>query len=446
MKAATVGVDGASDTYIYSLARITGRCKRHLHNWQFMSDQRNSTRQRLINAAIELFAVQGVTQTTTRQIAELAQVNEVTLFRHFGNKHGLLLAVIEDSAVFPALGESLVSQANQNSNGYQVLKDYASDCLQAIEQVPEFVRSVVGEAGQYPVENRQALGRCLTQVNRYVAQYLTTVMSGAGLHTHLPPEKLASLLNSMLLGYAVIEFTSEFHELWHDRDDFLENLVELFFYKAVLEQKQSTSLAKNEFIPAEAPIDQVTDLPANLVHLILQRAKKLGLRDYALTYVLFGAGLSPSEIVTLARSHQISNTEQHLLQITQGSVRQVPVNQWIMGKRYGSYTHNPLTQWLKSRKDDLCALFLNDAGLPMSEVDIQLRWQVSTEGLLTSEGQPPTIEQAQQTWCVEMLMKGINLEDLSILTGWELNKLQPYARRAREKLAIEQAIRLDHKF
>ena len=411
-----------------------------------MSEQRNSTRQRLINTAIELFAVQGVTQTTTRQIAELAQVNEVTLFRHFGNKHGLLLAVIEDSAVFPALGESLVNQANHNSNVYQVLKDYASDCLQALEQVPEFVRSVVGEAGQYPVENRQALGRCLTQANRYVAQYLTTVMSGAGLHTHLPPEKLASLLNSMLLGYAVIEFTSEFHELWHDRDDFLENLVELFFNKAVLEGGQNTSLAKTEFIPAEVPTDKVTDLPANLAHLILQRAKKLGLRDYALMYVLFGAGLSPSEIVTLARSHQTSDTEQHLLQITQGSVRQVPVNQWIMGKRYGSYTHNPLTQWLKSRKDDLWALFLNDAGMPMSEVDIQLRWQVSTEGLLTSEGQPLATEQAQQTWCVEMLMKGMNLEDLSILTGWELNKLQPYARRARGKLALEQAIRLDHKF
>jgi len=32
-----------------------------------------------------------------------------------------------------------------------------------------------------------------------------------------------------------------------------------------------------------------------------------------------------------------------------------------------------------------------------------------------------------------MLLKGMNLSDLSILTGWDLVKLQPYARRAREK-------------
>jgi AcrR family transcriptional regulator/site-specific recombinase XerD len=394
----------------------------------------------LINAAVSLFAAQGVTETTTRQIAELAQVNEVTLFRHFGNKHGLLLAVISGSAVFKDLGESLRTQANQTGSTYQDLKDYASARLQALEQVPEFVRSLVGEAGQYSVENRQALGRGLTQANRYVAEYLATVMEREQLHVNLPAEKLASLLISMLLGYAVIEFTSEFHELWHDRDEFLENLAELFLNKAVSQEPPN--------IPergGQAITEKVADLPANLVHLILQRAKKLGLRDYALTYVLFGAGLSPAEIVNLERSHQINDAHQHLLQITQGGVRQVPVNQWIVGKRYGSYTRNPLNQWLKSRKDEHSALFLNDAGMPIAEEEIKLIWRVLTEGLLTPEGQLPVIEQARQTWCVEMLMKGINLEDLSILTGWDLTKLQPYARRAKEKLALEQALRLDQK-
>jgi hypothetical protein len=116
-----------------------------------------------------------------------------------------------------------------------------------------------------------------------------------------------------------------------------------------------------------------------------------------------------------------------------------------MGKCYGSYARNPLTQWLKSRKDEHSALFLNDNGMPISEVEIQERWQVLTEGLLTPEGQQPVIEQAQQTWCVEMLMKGMNLEDMSLITGWNLTKLHPYARRAKEKSALEQAIRLDHK-
>ncbi|MBD2728608.1 TetR family transcriptional regulator [Nostoc sp. FACHB-892] len=407
-----------------------------------MSSQLISTRQRLIQAALELFSAQGVSATTTRQIAEKAEVNEVTLFRNFGNKHGLLLAVLEESAAFKDLGESLVRRATPPSNVYQALKDYASDTLHTLERVPEFVRSVVGEADQFPAENRRALGRGVTEANRYVAQYLATVIQQGHLNTYLPAEKLASLLNGMILGYAVIEFTSEFHELWEDRDDFLENLVELFLHGAMSSSAESAiNSLQGGFITTE-----VADLPANLVHEILQQARKLGIRDYALAYLLFGAGLSATEIISLERSHQIYDTQGHFLQITiPGFVRQVPVNQWIMGKRYGSFTNNPLIKWLKSRKDAQTAMFLNEIGKPLSESELETRWQVWSEGLLTPQGQTPAIAQAQQTWRVEMLMRGISLENLIILTGCDRMQLQPYARRAREKAALEQATRLDHK-
>jgi len=338
-----------------------------------------------------------------------------------------LLAVISESGVFQKLGEALQQQALQTSSVYQALKNYASDRLQVIEQVPDLVLSVVGEARHYPLENRQLLGECLTQVNHYLAEYVTTVMEREQLHSQIPTEKLASLFNSSLLGYAVTALTTPTAQ---NKDEFLDYLVELFL---------------NNLITDAISTEKIGDLPANLVHLILQRAKKSSLRDYALIYVLFAAGLSPLEVVNLERIHQINETHQHLLQITQGNIRQVPVNQWIMEKRYGSYLRNPLNQWLKSRKDNHAALFLNDAEMPISEIEIVDIWQILTQGLLTPEGQVPVIEQAQQTWCVEMLTKGINLDDLSIITGWSLTKLQPYAQRAREKLALEQAINLDRK-
>lgn len=410
-----------------------------------MSAQRSPTRQRIINAAIELFTAQGVTETTTRQISELAEVNEVTLFRHFGNKHGLLLAVLEDSGMFTQLGESLIQQASQTSSIAQTLKDYANACLQALERVPDFVRSVVGEAGQYPAENRQALGQGITEANRYVAEYLATVIHQGHLRTHLPAEKLASLLNGMLLGYAVIEFTSEFHQLWESRDDFLDNLVELFLHGAVFQTEAPLEAIMTHPWEAIASSEPVADLPAPLVHTILQQAKKQGLQEYAIAYVLFAAGLSVAEIASLQRSQQFSAAQQHWLQLLRNGVRQVPVNQWILGQRYGSYTRNPLTHWLKSRKDAQPALFLSPTGEPISEAEVRSQWQQITENLLTPEGHPPRIEQAQPTWCVEMLMRGLSLEDLSMLIGWDMTKLQAYVQRARTKAALEQALRLDQK-
>ncbi|MCB9450925.1 MAG: TetR/AcrR family transcriptional regulator [Anaerolineaceae bacterium] len=54
----------------------------------------DETKQRILEAALTLFGEVGYTRATTRAIAERAGVNEVTLFRHFGNKQGLLLACI----------------------------------------------------------------------------------------------------------------------------------------------------------------------------------------------------------------------------------------------------------------------------------------------------------------------------------------------------------------
>lgn len=55
------------------------------------------THARLIKAATQVFATAVLTGATTREIARVAAVNEVTLFRHFPNKKQLLAAVITEA-------------------------------------------------------------------------------------------------------------------------------------------------------------------------------------------------------------------------------------------------------------------------------------------------------------------------------------------------------------
>ncbi|MGV8907566.1 MAG: TetR/AcrR family transcriptional regulator [Propionicimonas sp.] len=49
---------------------------------------------RILDAASGLFAVRGYQATTTRMIAEAAGLNEVTIFRSFTNKQGVLAGVV----------------------------------------------------------------------------------------------------------------------------------------------------------------------------------------------------------------------------------------------------------------------------------------------------------------------------------------------------------------
>ena len=58
-----------------------------------MSSAERETGQAILRAAAELFAERGYAGTTTRALAERAGVNEVTIFRRFKNKQGVLAAL-----------------------------------------------------------------------------------------------------------------------------------------------------------------------------------------------------------------------------------------------------------------------------------------------------------------------------------------------------------------
>ena len=51
-------------------------------------------REQLLEAAVKVFAIAGFRGATTRRIAQEAGVNEVTLFRQFGSKEGLILEAV----------------------------------------------------------------------------------------------------------------------------------------------------------------------------------------------------------------------------------------------------------------------------------------------------------------------------------------------------------------
>ena len=62
--------------------------------------------QRILEAALKVFATEGYTGATTRKIAEEANVAEVTLFRKFKSKENLLKEVLnKNRAVFASLDD-----------------------------------------------------------------------------------------------------------------------------------------------------------------------------------------------------------------------------------------------------------------------------------------------------------------------------------------------------
>lgn len=75
--------------------------------------------EKILEAAAELFGKEGYHATSTSKVAKRAGVSEGLIFRHYTNKEGLLLAVIEDGK---SRFKSLFSEIVMESEPKEVIK------------------------------------------------------------------------------------------------------------------------------------------------------------------------------------------------------------------------------------------------------------------------------------------------------------------------------------
>src|SRR5260221_10194223 len=60
------------------------------------SEKKSATRQRILDAAIELFRTRGFDATTTRDLAAAADIATGTVFNYFPTKEAIVAALAED--------------------------------------------------------------------------------------------------------------------------------------------------------------------------------------------------------------------------------------------------------------------------------------------------------------------------------------------------------------
>ncbi|WP_243458222.1 TetR/AcrR family transcriptional regulator [Sporosarcina sp. Te-1] len=107
-----------------------------------------STTERILEAAIELVSEKGYAAATTKSIADLAGVNEVTIFRHFGNKRGILKAIIEKFSYGPILQKTIQLEVTYELKDDLLL--FSEEYLRYMFSIKDFVLIGFREAGSFP--------------------------------------------------------------------------------------------------------------------------------------------------------------------------------------------------------------------------------------------------------------------------------------------------------
>lgn len=112
------------------------------------------TRERILSGAAEVYARDGIDGATTREIARVAGVNEVTLFRHFKSKDGLLAAVVGKN-FGPSAASSQVEVPQATADLRADLLELARTFDRVLAANLPLVRTMLGEIQRYQEHERQ---------------------------------------------------------------------------------------------------------------------------------------------------------------------------------------------------------------------------------------------------------------------------------------------------
>jgi AcrR family transcriptional regulator len=126
-------------------------------------------RARVLKAATTLFAAKGFHETSTREVARKARVNEITIFRNFKNKQELYLQVLNNRLGL-MVPESLVPRLRSSSNCEEVFLWLAEHLQELLD--PVFLRLVFYAALEKPELLKKCYSPRLLSFHEILGEYM----------------------------------------------------------------------------------------------------------------------------------------------------------------------------------------------------------------------------------------------------------------------------------
>lgn len=184
-----------------------------------------NTHARILKAATEVFAQAGLQGATTREIARVAGVNEVTIFRHFSNKEQLLGAVIQQATALQA--EVLAHQDEWTQNLHLDLAHYAYLYNHMLEEHEALIRTFISEAHRHPEAYRQVILEAAQPMREKLVTYLRDGQKHKKVREDVALEPAVDLFSSMLLG-GMLRRTGAKSALGYSSQLYIEMCVDIF--------------------------------------------------------------------------------------------------------------------------------------------------------------------------------------------------------------------------
>ncbi|MGC4073185.1 MAG: TetR/AcrR family transcriptional regulator [Nibricoccus sp.] len=201
---------------------------------------RPPARERLLSAAAVVFSRAGLVGATTREIAREAGVNEVTLFRHFQSKDGLIAAVVgknfgpnvvHENPVVPPTTSDLRADLLSFARSYEKI---------LTENLP-LVRTLIGEVHheQHVLHEKQVFKAIFLPLKEALFNRVEAARKTGQIVGRMRADVLADLFFAMIFT-GVLRRSALHVKLEYSGTHYLESAIALFLDGAeATQEKQS---------------------------------------------------------------------------------------------------------------------------------------------------------------------------------------------------------------
>ncbi|HEY9836260.1 MAG TPA: TetR/AcrR family transcriptional regulator [Vampirovibrionales bacterium] len=160
------------------------------------------TRTRILNAAQRLFAQKGYNGTTTRDLAQAANVAEGTLFRHFANKKAILVELATEGWI-EILTDLLTELSEMGS--YQAVAQVMRRRMLNIHKNADLMRVCFLEAQFHPELRDRIQAEVISKMTDVAEAFFETAME-RGIYRPMNPRLVAHVFLGM---FAVAGFSQQ---------------------------------------------------------------------------------------------------------------------------------------------------------------------------------------------------------------------------------------------
>jgi AcrR family transcriptional regulator len=146
----------------------------------------NGTANRIVEAAVQLFSRQGFAASSTHEIARLAGVSEVTVFRHFPRKRDLFWAATESRLRRLRISKELRARLESDENPRTAIPGIVALLVETVQHQPEMLRLLYLSLFELEKGAERILRKHLMPLFDPVHEYLSRCVS-KGLIRNLEP-------------------------------------------------------------------------------------------------------------------------------------------------------------------------------------------------------------------------------------------------------------------